>query len=263
MPELPEESASAIIAEDVSVRYGRSLALDRVSFTVERGSTVALLGRNGAGKSSAVRCLLGQQRPQHGRVRLLGLDVWQDRRAIMERVGVVPEESDLPAELHGEALIDLCGAIHRRWDHRAVRARLARMGVPCRTPAGRLSKGQKAQLALGLALGHDPELLILDDPTLGLDSIARRDFLVEVIDELAERGMSILITSHDLAGVERIADRVVILNGGKVVMDDSIESIKTAFRRWPDGSASLEEIFAAVVEQGATGGIDAALEGKS
>jgi ABC-2 type transport system ATP-binding protein len=249
---------SAPVAIDhLTVRYGRRVALQDVSFTVSPGATVALLGRNGAGKTSLVRGLLGQQRPERGTIRIFGRDVWRERAVVMERVGVVPEESDLPPELTAEALVRFCGSLYRRWDPTAILARLRRLEVPPQVPSGRLSKGQRAQLALALALGHGPELLVLDDPTLGLDAIARRSFFGEVIDELGARGMSILITSHDLAGVERIADRVVILNGGRVVLDDELEAVKAAFRRLPDGAAALEDIFAAVVD-GATGGVEVA-----
>jgi ABC-type multidrug transport system ATPase subunit len=246
-----------IAIDNLTVRYRGRVVLQDVSFTLPPGGTVALLGRNGGGKTSLVRCLLGQQRPEEGTVRLFGRDAWRDRAALMERVGVVPEESELPSELTAEALVQFCGSLCRRWEPTAIRARLRRLEVPLRVPSGRLSKGQRAQLALALALGHGPELLVLDDPTLGLDAIARRSFFGEVIDELGTRGTSILITSHDLAGVERIADRVVILNGGKVVLDDELEAMKAAFRRLPDGSAALEDIFAAVVD-GATGGTEVA-----
>jgi ABC-2 type transport system ATP-binding protein len=187
--------------QTVTVRYGARLALDRVSFGVERGTTVALLGRNGAGKSSLVRCLLGQQRPQQGRVRLFGQDAWCDRQQVMQRVGVVPEEAELPVEMDARQLSALCGACYRRWDEEALWRRLREQQVPLDVPSGRLSKGQRAQLTLAMALAHGPELLVLDDPTLGLDVIARRDFLREVIAELAEADMSILMTTHDLAGV--------------------------------------------------------------
>ncbi len=243
----------AAALDAVTVRYGRVTALERVSFAVPRGSTFALLGRNGAGKSSAMRCLLGQRRPEAGRATLFGRDVWRERTSLMERIGVVPEEPDFPPEMNASALVAFCGSLYRTWDTRQVMTRLDRFGVPLRVPNAQMSKGQKAQLALALALGHGPELLLLDDPTLGLDVIARRDFFTEVIGELADRGMTIVMTTHDLAAVERIADHIVILNGGKVVLDDDIETVKAAFRRLPDGTASLEEVFAAVVEQGATG----------
>jgi ABC-2 type transport system ATP-binding protein len=251
---------AAISCEGLVVRYGRAVALDRVSFKVPTGATVALLGRNGAGKSSAIRCLLGQQRPDGGRVRVLGRDVWRDRTQLMNRVGVVPEEPDLPPEMTARQLAQLCRRLYGRWNEAAVATRLQRFGVPDDVPSGRLSKGQKAQLGLALALGHGPELLVLDDPTLGLDAIARKSFFEEVIDTLSTGGVTVLITTHDLAGVERIADRVVLLHGAKVVLDDDLETIRAAFRRLPDGSASLEAVFTAVVEHGDTGALPPGLE---
>src|SRR5256885_16670045 len=105
---------SAVVAVDgVTVRYGRRTAVEKVSFNVARGSTVALLGRNGAGKTSLVRCLLGQQRPEGGTVRIFGREVWRERVAVMERVGVVPEGSDLPPEVTAEALLGFLGALYR------------------------------------------------------------------------------------------------------------------------------------------------------
>jgi ABC-2 type transport system ATP-binding protein len=243
------DGEAVVMVQAVTVRYGARVALDRASFSVGRGATVGLLGRNGAGKSSAVRCVLGQQLPEHGRVLLFGQDVWRDRQQLMQRVGVVPEAPDLPLEMTADQLSGLCSALYRRWDRAAVRERLERLAVPRQVPSARLSKGQRAQLALALALGHGPELLVLDDPTLGLDVIARRDFFREVIAELAGAGMSILMTSHDLGGVERIADKVVILDGGKVIVDDTLDSVKSDLRCLPDGAASLEEIFTALVEE--------------
>jgi ABC-2 type transport system ATP-binding protein len=245
----------AIAVADLTVRHGRDVILRNVSFTVPCGSTVALLGRNGAGKTSLVRCLLGQHRPARGTVHLLGGEVWAGRAKLMERVGVVPEEPDAPPHMTAEALVGFSGALYRRWHAARVLGRLRRLEVPLDVPSGALSRGQKAQLSLALALGHEPELLVLDDPTLGLDAIARRDFFGEVIDEMAARSLTVFITSHDLPGIERIAQRVLIVHGGKVVLDDELETIKAAFRRLPDGSASLEDVFSAVVEAGATGGL--------
>jgi ABC-2 type transport system ATP-binding protein len=118
--------------------------------------------------------------------------------------------------------------------------RLERLQVPLRTPFRQLSKGQKGAVMLALALGHDPELLVLDDPTLGLDVVARRLVFGELIGELADRGTTVLVTTHDLAGVEGIADRVGILRGGRLVLAGALEALKA------EHGASLEEIFASV-----------------
>jgi ABC-2 type transport system ATP-binding protein len=190
--------------EGLTVRYGTRLALDNVSLKVPEGSVYALLGRNGAGKSSLVRCLLGEQKPGAGRARLLGRESWSERARAL---------------------------VYPTWDRAGLEARLRRFGVPADVPVGKLSKGQKGQVSMALALAASPRLLVLDDPTLGLDAVARKAVFEELIGELADRGTTVFITTHDLAGVERIADRVGILREGKLVLDEEMEALKHRFRR--------------------------------
>lgn len=214
-----------------TVRYRHRLAVDRVTLGVREGQVYALLGRNGAGKSSLVRCLLGQQRLTAGRALLFGEDAWASRPRAMARVGVLPEESDLPPDLDADALVAWCQRVYRRWDGARVRQRLRRTGVPPRTPVNRLSRGQRTQLALTLALGHGPELLILDDPTLGLDAVARREVWDTLIGELADRGTTVFLATHDLAGVAGVADRVGVLVGGRLALDEEVDSLRLRLRR--------------------------------
>ncbi|HEX4965975.1 MAG TPA: ABC transporter ATP-binding protein [Thermoanaerobaculia bacterium] len=220
-----------IVLAGLTVRYGDRLALDGVSLAVPEGSVYAVLGRNGAGKSSLVRCLLGEQKPEAGRVSLLGREVWAERAAILAEVGVVPEDPDMPPTMTAKQVARFCSRLYPSWDAAGVEARLVRFGVPAKVPFGRLSKGQRAQVALALALAGAPRLLILDDPTLGLDAVARKAVFEELIGELADRGTTVLITSHDLAGVEKIADRVAILSRGKLVLDEEMDVLKHRFRR--------------------------------
>jgi ABC-2 type transport system ATP-binding protein len=149
----------------------------------------------------------------------------------MARVGVMPEEPDLPRTLHADAISAFCARLYPRWDTAGFAARLDRLAVPRRLPSGRLSKGQRAQLALTLALAHGPELLILDDPTLGLDAVARRELWDDLIGDLADRGTTVLLTTHDLAGADGIADRVGILKEGRLVLDEDLEALRARFRR--------------------------------
>jgi ABC-2 type transport system ATP-binding protein len=236
----PAAAETVVDVLGLTVRYGRHVALDAVSLSVPRGSVYALLGRNGVGKSSLVRCLLGLQRPEAGSVRLFGRDAWSCRQALMERVGVVPEEPDAPPELNARELVRLCGRLNRKWDEAAVRRRLERLQAPLTTPFRLLSKGQKGAVMLALALGHDPELLVLDDPTLGLDVVARRLVFGELVGELADRGTTVLVTTHDLTGVEGVADRVGILHHGRLVLDGPLEALKA------ERHDSLEDIFSSV-----------------
>jgi ABC-2 type transport system ATP-binding protein len=222
---------SLIEVAALTVRYGRRTALDGVAFTVPAGAVYALLGRNGAGKSSLVRCLLGAQKPASGGVRLLGRDAWRERASILGEVGVVPEEPDAPPAMTARQIAAFCSRLYPRWDAAGVEERLRRFGVPADVPFGRLSKGQKGQVSLTLALAPAPRLVILDDPTLGLDPLARRAVFEELIVDLADRGTTVFLTSHDLAGVEGIADRVGVLRDGRLVLDEELESVKGRFRR--------------------------------
>ncbi len=220
-----------IRVEGLTVQYGRATACRDVTLSVAPGAVYALLGRNGAGKSSLIRCLLGEQRPTSGRALLFGEDSWKDRRRAMERTGVVPEEPDAPAAMTARELSDFCRRIYPRWDSAGVFSRLERFGVPASTPFGSLSKGQKGEVMLSLALGHAPELLVLDDPTLGLDVVARRALVEEIVGELADRGTTVFLTTHDLAGFEGIATRVGILKEGRLVLDEESERLRARFRR--------------------------------
>ena len=229
-----------LFLEGLTVRYGRKVACDGIGLSVARGSVYALLGRNGAGKSSLVRCLLGQQRPASGRALLFGRDAWRTRADAMAKIGVVPEEPDAPPAMTAHQISSFCSRLYPRWDADAFSARLIRFGIPDGTPFGRLSKGQKGEVMLAAALGHGPELLVLDDPTLGLDVVARRALYEELVGELADRGTTIFLTTHDLAGFEGIATRVGILKDGRMVLDEDMEQLKSRFRRIRYGNRATE-----------------------
>ncbi len=244
----PPPALAILATADLSVRYGDRLALDGLSFAVAPGSVYALLGPNGAGKSSLVRCLLGEQRPSAGRALLFGAEVWSERARLLSEVGVVPEEPDAPPAMNARQLLRFCSRLYPRWDGAGAAARLARFGVPTNVPFGRLSKGQKGQVSLTLALAPSPRLLILDDPTLGLDPLARRTLFEELIGELADRGTTVFLTTHDLAAVEGIADRVGILRGGRLLVDEDLESLKQRFRRISFPPASAATLAATLVD---------------
>lgn len=222
---------NAIRITDLTVRYGRTIAVDHASLSVAKGGVYALVGRNGAGKSSLVRCLLGQQKPQHGSVALFGEDSWSRRAALMQRIGVVTEDADAPPEMSVGAIARFCSRLYDKWDQDSVDARLRTFGVPITSRFGSLSKGQKKQVSLAMALAVTPELLVLDDPTLGLDVVARKSLFEEVIGDLADRGTTIFITTHDLSGVETFADRVGMMEHGKLVLDEDVDALKSRFRR--------------------------------
>lgn len=222
---------SVLEVEQLKVRYGRTAVLDGVSFDIEAGQVCALLGRNGTGKSSLVRCLLGQQKPEAGRVSVFGQDSWTHRAQLMERIGVVPEEPDAPPSMTAKQLSRFGSQLYRRWDEASLKQRLSRFEVPLGVAFSKLSRGQKSQVMLALALAAEPELLILDDPTLGLDAVARRAVFEELVVELADRGITVFLCSHDLAGIEAIASQIMVLGRGHLLLDEDLEAVKHRFRR--------------------------------
>jgi ABC-2 type transport system ATP-binding protein len=227
-------SSSIAVAAEVdalTVRFGSLEAVQNASFAVEKGSVYALIGRNGSGKSTTMRCLLGQLKATAGTARVFGLDSWRHRRKIMGRVGVAPEVPDIPPTMTPARVSDFVAPLYPGWDSSGFRDRLDRFGVSPSARFSTLSKGQRKSVSLALALSSSPEMVFLDDPTLGLDPVARKGLYDELIGELAERGTTVLITTHDLVGIEGVADRVGVMHQGRIVVDDTLELIKGRFRR--------------------------------
>jgi ABC-2 type transport system ATP-binding protein len=222
---------NAISLDHLTIRYGKRIAVDDLSLDVPTGSVFALLGRNGAGKSSLVRTILGQQRPTRGTSALFGEDAWQHRASLVAKIGVVAEESDAPPEMRITEVARFFAKLYPKWDQSSVDDRLKRFAIDAKSRFGDLSKGQKKEVSLALALASQPELLVLDDPTLGLDVVARKVLFEEVVGELADRGITIFLTTHDLAGVEAIADRVGIMHDGRLLITEELETLKSRFRR--------------------------------
>lgn len=221
---------TVVRCEGLGLAYGRREALRGVSLEVAEGSVHALLGRNGAGKSSLVRVLLGHLKARSGRVEVLGRDPWLDRERIVARCGFVPETPRVPHHMSAAQASAFCRRFRTGWDQASVDRRLARFAVDPRLEVGALSRGQQTQVSLALALGARPDFLLLDDPTLGLDPVARRELFSEILEDLAERGTTLLIATHDLAGIEGIADRVGILHGGRLLLDEPMEVLKERHR---------------------------------
>lgn len=227
----------AVRLDEVHIRYGRRRVVEGIDLEVPRGAVFALLGRNGSGKSSLVRCLIGLQKATAGRLAVFGMDPWWRRVDVLHRTGVVPEAPDAPADLTPRQIVSFCGRLHGRWDATGVLARLARFDVPLDVRFDRLSRGQKGGVMLSLAFGHAPDLLVLDDPTLGLDAVARSTVFTELIAELADRGATVFITTHDLTGIEGLASHVAILHGGRILRTGELERLKA------DSGLSLEQLF--------------------
>jgi len=218
--------------EKLTCYYGKHKAVDTLTLDVPEGEVFAMLGRNGAGKSSALRCLLGFQAPTRGRTRILGYDSLQLPAKERGRIGYVAEGQKLIGWMRVKDVVAFQRATFPTFDDELCRATIKRLGLPEKRRVFQLSRGMRAQLALALALAPRPELIILDDPAMGLDTVVRREFLEVMIDLIQEEGRTVLFTSHILTDVERVADRIAILDHGVLRVNAPVEIFKQRVRRW-------------------------------
>ncbi|MGQ0612594.1 MAG: ABC transporter ATP-binding protein [Planctomycetaceae bacterium] len=212
--------------------YGTTKALDALTLEVPAGCVFALLGRNGAGKTTAIKCLLGFLPPTRGRARILGHAAAALPPEARGRIGYVAEGQRLVPWMRVRELAAYQRASFPRFDAELCDAHLRRLGLPLKRRVFQLSRGMRAQLALALALAQRPELVVLDDPAMGLDAVVRREFLDVMIDLIAEEGSTVLFSSHILTDVERVADRVAILDRGVLRVDATLDELKRRVRRF-------------------------------
>ncbi|HEY3244943.1 MAG TPA: ABC transporter ATP-binding protein, partial [Phycisphaerae bacterium] len=187
---------AAIDISGVRKRFGRREVLKGVDLSVPRGSIFGLLGRNGAGKSTLIKAMLGLLKFDGGKCRVLGIDTAVDPVGIRRRVGYMAENQSMYGWMTVRQIIDWVGKFYPTWDKPLAAELQDHFALDGTQKVGALSKGQTSKLALLLALAHRPELVVLDDPTLGLDPIARKDFLREVIGQLQQRGITVFFSSH-------------------------------------------------------------------
>ncbi|MDQ7794910.1 MAG: ABC transporter ATP-binding protein [bacterium] len=221
----------AVRLQGLHRRFGEVRAVNGVDLEVPRGCTFGLLGPNGAGKTTTLKLLLGLLRPDSGTVELLGQPVsGASLPGLLARVGYVSEGRDLYDYLRVGELLALNARLYPSWDGDAVRRYLEIFNLPAGRRVDELSQGMKSQLALVLALGQRPELLVLDEPTGGLDPVMRREFLALVADEVAG-GRTCVLSSHILHEVERVADLVAIMQHGRILAVRSMEAIRSNEKR--------------------------------
>jgi ABC-2 type transport system ATP-binding protein len=224
--------AVAIEFHQVTRRFGSKVALDDVSLDIPRGGVFGLVGENGAGKTTLLKHALGLFKAREGgRVRVFGLDPVADPPGVLSRVGYLSEDRDLPEWMRVDELLRYSQAFYPKWDERYAEELRAWFDLDLRQRIRDLSRGQRAQAGLLVALAHRPELLILDEPSSGLDPVVRRDILGAIVRTVGDEGRTVLFSSHLLDEVERVADRVAMLHKGRVVMCDELEAIKAAHRR--------------------------------
>jgi ABC-2 type transport system ATP-binding protein len=221
---------NAVETTDLTRRFGRLDAVRRLTLQVPSGSVYALVGPNGAGKTTTIKLLLNLIRPTQGAARVLGVDSLRLDVPALQRIGYVSENQHLPDHLTTQGLLDYCKPFYPSWDDGLARRLRATLNVPAGTRLKNLSRGTRMKAALLSALAFRPDLLVLDEPFSGLDPLVR-DELVHGLLELAnERPWTVFISSHDIEEVERIADWVGFLDGGRLQFAEPITSLLQRFR---------------------------------
>ncbi|TBR40242.1 MULTISPECIES: ABC transporter ATP-binding protein [Dyella] len=217
---------------ELTKRYGDKLALNRLSLQIPRGRIHAIVGANGAGKSTLFRILLGFLSPTEGRSRLLGQDSHSLTPGHRARIGFVNEEHTLPGWMRADEVTDMQRRQYPRWNEDMYRDVLGHYHVGPRQKISQLSRGERAGLNLALALAQSPELLILDEPTLGLDVVAKRAFLQSLLDSNAAEHCTVIYCSHQMEEIERLADNLIILERGELKHMSPPDEFCERVRHW-------------------------------
>ena len=222
-------SMNVVEASGLGKRYGSTWALRECSLAVPDGHVAALVGPNGAGKTTLLNLAVGLAEPSAGSVTVLG-GLPAGSPAALDGIAFVAQDTPLYKNLSAADMLHLTRNLNHRFDQGYAEARLAELGIPPKRKAGRLSGGQQAQLALTLALARRPRLLLLDEPMAMLDPVARHDFMATVLTAAADDGVSVLLSSHVLAELERVADYLILLSRGQVQVAGEVDDLLASHR---------------------------------
>jgi ABC-2 type transport system ATP-binding protein len=223
---------AVVDVNDLSRSFGDKIALDRVSFRATAGQVYGLVGSNGAGKTTLLKHLLGLLRATTGSVRVFGLDPVRDPVGVLSRVGYLSEEHELPEWMRIDELMRYTQAYHpTSWDASYARELLVTFGLDPAKKVKELSKGMRAQAGLIAAVAHRPELLILDEPSSGLDAVVRRDILDAIVRTVADDGRTVIFSSHLLDEVERMSDHVTLIHQGRVALSGVLDDVRGSYQR--------------------------------
>ena len=232
----------ALETHGLGKRYGSQWALRDCTLEIPRGSVTALVGPNGAGKTTLLRLAVGLSRPSAGSVRVLGCDPHADAAEALPRVGFLAQEHPLYGGFTVEEMLHVGRSLNPGWDDAAARDRIAELDLPLKKKVRSLSGGQRAQVALTLALAKRPELLLLDEPVASLDPLARREFMQTVLEAVAEHELTVILSSHIVADLERVCDHLVILAVGRTQLVGSIEEIVASHRLLTGPRGDADEV---------------------
>jgi ABC-2 type transport system ATP-binding protein len=220
----------AIETRDLVKRYGSIAAVDGLSLSVPRGAVYALVGRNGSGKTTTIRMLLDLSLPDAGTARVLGMDCRAERVKVLERVGYVSDRP-LLSGWTGEQLVRFNRGFYPRWSDELVARYVRVFDIPMKQKFRNLSRGNQTKMWLMLALAQQPDVLVLDEPTAGLDPVVTDQLMRVLVEDVASEGRTVFLSSHHLSEVERIADWVGMIDKGKLLLEAPMEDLRARFRR--------------------------------
>jgi len=223
-----DQQSVPIAVDRLSRSFGKKKVLDEVSLEVSRGSVFGLVGENGAGKTTLIKHLLGLLRAQSGKVRILGMDPVAQPEEVLAKIGYLSENRDMPHWMRVRELMAFTQTFYPSWDAKYAEELRERFDLDPAAKIKTLSRGQRAQMGLLCALAHRPPVLVLDEPSSGLDAVVRRDILGAIIRTVADEGRTVLFSSHLLDEVERVADYVAMIDRGRMVLSAPIEEIRAA-----------------------------------
>jgi ABC-2 type transport system ATP-binding protein len=222
---------SIVEISNLSKSYGDELVLNSLSLTIEEGCSYGLLGRNGAGKTTLLKSMIGLSRVDSGKLRILGADPLDISPIIKEKIAYVSQEQIQPQWMKVKDLVRFHERIYERWDSQTVSRLLEKFNIDTSKQIGTLSGGVKQIVALILALGQDPRLLVLDEPAAGLDPVSKQELLDTLLELLVDDDRTLIFSSHMLSDIEKIANRVGILKQGKIFLDQELDDLKASVRQ--------------------------------
>ncbi len=211
--------------------FGNKRALDNVSMTIQPGTVMGLVGENGAGKTTLIKHVLGLLKAQQGTVKVFGMDPVSNPEGVLSKIGYLSEEGDMPTWMKVHELMRYSAAFYPTWDDQYAMKLLEEFKLDPGAKLSKMSKGQRSRAGLLVAMAYRPELLVLDEPSSGLDPIVRKDILGAIIRTIADDGRTVLFSSHLLSEVERVADQISIVRNGKILISDNLDTVKESHLR--------------------------------
>lgn len=241
--QTPFQPEASVQVQNLHLGYGSKRVLDGLDWALQPGQVVGLLGRNGSGKTTLLEALLGLRDADAGHVTLFGQPLTALDDAARARIGFVPQQSDLFPWLTGAQLLAYFRSFYPRWNEAKVEGLLSRWEIDRHQPIARLSGGQQQRLSIIRALAHEPDLLVLDEPVASLDPVGRRDFLRELVEQVLDRGTTVVFSTHILSDLERVAFNVAFLARGRIALQAPLDELIDTTRRLSGPAADVRALL--------------------